>query len=196
MVVHELKNFDHLKGKLAGISEKQLVAHLGLYKGYVDKYNEIVKNLETTERVGNYSYAPFSALMRAKVIAWNGSILHELYFENLTGNKTNPSADFKSAVEAAFGSWEKWVSEVKAAAASTPGWVLVTWNSVEKKIDTFIVFEHHIGLPSSNEIILALDCWEHAYMIDYGTNKADYVKAFLDNVDWDVVGKRFKAVKK
>ena len=101
-------------------------------------------------------------------------------------------SEIKSAVEAAFGSWEKWVSEVKAAAASTPGWVLVTWNSVEKKIDTFIVFEHHIGLPSSNEIILALDCWEHAYMIDYGTNKADYVKAFLDNVDWDVVGKRFK----
>ncbi|MDP4012853.1 MAG: Fe-Mn family superoxide dismutase [Candidatus Nanoarchaeia archaeon] len=195
MVDHKVKDYSHLKGKIKGLSEKQLEAHFGLYKGYVNKYIEITKALETAEKAGNYSYTPYSALMRAKVVAWNGTFLHELYFENLTGSKTEPSSDFKSAVESSFGSWDKFVQDIKAAAASTPGWVLITWNPVEKRIDTYIVFEHHIGLPAGQEILLALDCWEHAFMIDYGTDKATYVNTFLDNVDWNIVGERFSSLK-
>ena len=84
---------------------------------------------------------------------------------------------------------------MKAAASSTPGWVLLTKNNVDWQLHTYIMFEHHIGLPVNQEIIFALDCWEHAFMIDYGTNKAEYLKAFFENVDWNIVSKRFGKVK-
>ena len=55
----------------------------------------------------------------------------------------------------------------------------------------YVVYEHHIGLPVHQEVILALDCWEHAFMIDYGTKKAAYLDAFISNIDWDTVNERF-----
>ena len=64
---------------------------------------------------------------------------------------------------------------------------------MDGKLHNYILFEHHIGLPVHQEVILALDCWEHAYMIDYGTKKPDYLETFLKNVDWKVVGERLKA---
>ena len=121
--------------------------------------------------------------------------MHELYFDNLFA-KGVPSDAFKKAVTEAFGSWDAFIADVKASAGSTPGWVLVTYSKVHKQVHTYILFEHHVGLPAHQEIILALDCWEHAFMIDYGTKKADYLNAFFENVNWEVVNKRFDALKK
>ncbi|MBI2564538.1 hypothetical protein HYV79_00920 [Candidatus Woesearchaeota archaeon] len=188
----EAKNFDHLIGRLKGISDKQLQAHFGLYQGYVKKLNEIREKLAKTDTsLSNYSFGDFSELKRREAVAFNGTYLHELYFENLELKKI-PSQELKKAVENAWGSWEKFEADLKGSAASTPGWVVVTWDYTDKKLHTYILFEHHIGLPAHQYIVLALDCWEHAFMIDYGTNKADYLKAFLENVNWEVVNKRFK----
>ena len=41
---------------------------------------------------------------------------------------------------------------------------------------------------------IKMDVFEHAFMLDYGLNRADYIKAFIDAVDWDVVQKRFEKV--
>ena len=193
---HKAKDFNHLLGKLKGLSEKQLTAHFGLYQGYVKKLNEIETKLKTTDKaLANYSFGEYSELKRREAVAFNGTYLHEMYFENLTGEKTSASEELKTAVDAAFGSWENMEKDMKAAASSTPGWVLLTKNNVDWQLHTYIMFEHHIGLPVNQEIIFALDCWEHALMIDYGTNKAEYLKAFFENVDWNIVSKRFGKVK-
>ena len=84
---------------------------------------------------------------------------------------------------------------MKGAAGSTPGWVLLTQSRVDKMLHSYIMYEHHIGLPAHQEILLALDCWEHAFMIDYGTKKPDYLAAFFRNVNWNVVNERFAKVK-
>ncbi|MBI4148663.1 hypothetical protein HY490_05205 [Candidatus Woesearchaeota archaeon] len=192
---HNAKDFNYLLGKLKGISDNQLKAHFGLYEGYVKKLNEIETKLKTADRAAsNYSFGEYSELKRREVVAFNGAYLHEMYFENLLATGA-PSDAFKKSAESAFGDWDKFVADVKAAAGSTPGWVMVTWNSIDNQLHTYIMFEHHIGLPAHQHIVLALDCWEHAFMIDYGTKKAEYLNAFFNNINWDIVNKRFDAIK-
>lgn len=186
----DVRDFSHLLGKLEGISDKQLEAHFGLYAGYVKKLNEINEKLSSMDKSKtNYSFGEFSELKRREVVAFNGTYLHEMYFDNL-GASGEPSDKFKEIVNEAFGSWDAFEQDVKSSAASTPGWVVITLNKIDNKLHTYIMYEHHVGLPVNQEIVLALDCWEHAFMIDYGTKKADYLAAFFKNINWDVVNKR------
>lgn len=193
---HVAKDFNHLKGALDGFSDKQLDAHLFLYGGYVAKLNEIEEKLKAADRSkANYSFNEFSELKRREAVAFNGTYLHQLYFENLAAKGGEPSDAFKAAVTAAFGSWDAYVADLKGSAASTPGWVLTTRNRIDGAIHNYIMYEHHIGLPAHQDILLALDCWEHAFFIDFGVKKADYLAAFLKNVKWTEVNARFAALK-
>lgn len=194
-MAHEAKNYDHLLGKLDGLSESQLKQHFGLYQGYVKKLNEIEQALQTTDpSQGNYSYNSFSELKRREAVAFNGSFLHELYFENLAPPGQKPGSTSTSHFNKAFGSMDKWIANLRGTAASTPGWVLTTYSHVDNLLHTYVLYEHHIGLPVHQEIVLALDCWEHAYMVDYGTAKAKYLDSFLSNIHWGVVDERLDKI--
>lgn len=190
---HQVKDFSHLIGQLPGMTDRQVETHLGLYAGYVKKLNEIQEKLTTVAPIeSNYTYGVFSELKRREVVAFNGSYLHQAYFENLTPKpQSDQLVDFRKAVDAAWGSWDKFVADIKGSAASTPGWVMLTKNQVDGLLHTYILFEHNINFPVKNDIIMALDCWEHAFAIDYGTDKPKYVENFLKVVDWEVVAQRF-----
>jgi len=195
-MVYDAKNYDYLITNLKGFSEAQLKAHFGLYQGYVKKMNEIAEKLKIQDKsVANYSYGEFSELKRREAVAFNGTFLHELYFENLSGVESEPSAELRQELVKSFGSWDNFVADVKQSAVSTPGWVVLTWNKITKQLHTYIMYEHHIGLPAHQEIILALDCWEHAFMIDFGTDKASYLKTFFESINWNVVNMRFENIK-
>ncbi|MFN8549070.1 MAG: superoxide dismutase [Candidatus Eisenbacteria bacterium] len=188
---HEARNFDALIGAVDGLSEAQLKAHFGLYQGYVNKLNEIEEKLKTADPAqSNYSFGEFSELKRREAVAFNGTYLHQLYFENLAPNRGTISAALKGKIESDFGSYAAWEANMKGAAGSTPGWVLLTLNRVDKNLHSYIMYEHHVGLPAHQEILLALDCWEHAFFIDYGAKKPDYLAAFFKNVNWNVVNER------
>lgn len=188
---HEAKNYEALIGAVDGLSEAQIRAHLGLYQGYVNKLNEIETKLATADAAAsNYSYGEFSELKRREAVAFNGTFLHELYFDNLAPNRGTIAATLKAKVEADFGNYGAFEANLKGAAASTPGWVLLTFNKVDRKLHSYIMYEHHIGLPAHQEILLALDCWEHAFFIDYGSKKPDYLACFFRNVNWNVVNER------
>lgn len=189
----EPRNFDHLVGTLKGFSEKQITQHLGLYRGYVTKYNEIQDKLGNVDRgAANYSFGEFSELRRREAVAYNGAYLHELYFENMSPQGgQGPAGDLRAAIEREFGSVDAWEKDLLGCGTSTPGWVLLCHNRTDDRLHHYIMFEHHIGLPVHVEPVLAMDCWEHAFMIDYGTGKMDYMKAFLGAVDWKVCADRF-----
>ena len=193
---HKVRNFDHLIGTM-GFSEKLLKDHFTLYAGYVKKLNEIETKLKTIDKnAANYSFNEFSELKRREAVAFNGTYLHEMYFENMTKISGQPEVETKKLAEASFGSWENLIKDIRATASSTHGWVLLTYSKVDKQLHTYITFEHHIGLPAHQEIILALNCWEHAFMLDYGINKAGYLDAFFAAVDWKVVEDRLKKANK
>lgn len=198
-MAHESKDYSHLVGKLDGfLSQKQLEAHFGLYKGYVNKLNEIETKLnEIDPSTANYSFNEFSELKRREAVAFNGAFLHEMYFENLsTEDETGAVSDeLKSALEASLGV-DTWFANLKGVAMSAPGWAILTYNKVDKKLHTYLLQEHHIGLPVHQELLLVLDSWEHAFMIDYGTARATYVGGFAKHINWNIVNKRFTAINK
>ena len=102
--------------------------------------------------------------------------------------------ELKKLAIASFGSWDAYVADVKGSAGSTPGWVLTTKSRIDGHLHNYIMYEHHIGMPAHQDILMALDCWEHAFFIDYGVKKADYLTAFFKNANWVAVNARLSAL--
>ena len=190
------KRYDHLL-EGTGFSRPQLQAHLALYEGYVKKLGEISDRLGKSDRsTANYSFGEYSELRRREPVAYNGVVLHELYFDAL-GRKgaTRPSEVVKERIAASYGGWEEWLKNMKAAGASCHGWAMVVFDPVREKLATNLVqSEHHVGLFANTPILIALDVWEHAYTLQFGINKAEYLKAFFEALDWDVVRRRLSGI--
>jgi Fe-Mn family superoxide dismutase len=193
MTTYRAKDYGRLIAECQGfLSEAQLRAHFELYHGYVKKLNEIEALLATTSREGaNYSFAAYSELRRREPVAYNGTFLHELYFGNLGPSKTKVTAGFREAEEKAFGSWESAIADLKAMTQSTHGWVLVTCDLDSERVRHNLVrSEHDSGLFANQAVLLAIDCWEHAYFLDYSLRKTDYVDGVLRHINWAAVQAR------
>ncbi len=196
-MAREPKNFDYLLGgKAKGLSDLQLKAHFTLYQGYVKKLNEIREKLGTADRSApNYSFNEYSELRRREPVAYNGTVLHEMYFENIGDGSTQPDEHVKKLITASFGSWDAWVADAKAVLMSAHGWLVVQYDYSDGKLaNNLVQSEHHVGLLANVHAIVAVDAWEHAYFADYQTKKADYVANMLSGLNWDVLNKRFAQV--
>ncbi len=185
-------DFSHLKG-LTGISDAQLDVHFGLYAGYVantNKCNELVAEMTKNGQAGTPQWAEVN-----RRLGWeyNGMRLHEHYFGNLaSGGKGQPGAKFKAAVEAAFGSVDKWKEDfITCGTMRGIGWVILYQDPVSGAVANQWVTEHDMGHPAGFAPIVVMDMWEHAFMVDYKpADKKKYIEAFLANVDWEAVEKR------
>lgn len=185
-----------LTKKMEGLSSNQIEQHLKLYKGYVAKTKEINALMDAADILSqapaaNATYAPLRELLMEQSFALNGVVYHELYFGNLGGAGGEPGAELKSAIEARWGSLAKFTDYLKSAGKCMRGWVIVGWNTRDAALHVYGLDMHNMWTPASVIPVLALDVYEHAYMIDYGINRAAYLDSFLKNVDWDVCGKRF-----
>ncbi len=189
----EPKNFDHLLGgKAKGLSDIQLQAHFTLYKGYVNKLNEIQTKLGAADRATpNYSFNEYSELRRREPVAFNGTVLHELYFENLGEGGNAPTDALKQHVNDSFGSWDAYLADTKACLMSAHGWTTLVWDGASGRLyNNLIQSEHHVGLFANTTVVAAFDAWEHAYFFDYQAGKAKYVEAILSGARWDVIAAR------
>lgn len=192
-MAHEPRDFRRLISDCRGfLSEKQLEAHFTLYQGYVKKLNEIESSLrEADPAKANYSFSEYSELRRREPVAYNGTVLHELYFENLGPKGNEVPSTFKKEASRAHGTWDAAITDLKAMADSAHGWVLVTfdWNFGVVR-HNLVQSEHHVGLLPNQTVLLAIDCWEHAYFADYQTKKDDYLNGLFQHLDWSRVNER------
>lgn len=196
-MAREPKNFSNLLGGNAkGLSDIQLNAHFTLYQGYVKKLNEIREKLGTADRSApNYSYNEFSELKRREPVAFNGTVLHEMYFENLGNGSTAANESSKKLIDHSFGSYDAWMADSKAILMSAHGWLVTVFDYSEGKLfNNLVRTEHDVGLFANVHVIVAVDAWEHAYFADYQTKKADYVANALSGLNWDVLNARFAQV--
>ncbi len=181
--------------EMDGISRRQIEEHYTLYQGYVNKTNEIRSKLETVDlSKANQSFSDVRELKVELSFAWNGVKLHELYFENLGGNGGTPSGRLLQAIEKNFGSFDKWVDDLKASGVAARGWVVTAWDEADGRIYNYIADAHNSYGIWNAVPLLVLDTYEHAYVIDYGVKRPPYIDAFLKNVNWEAVTERLGRV--
>ena len=180
---------------LEGLSGKQIKVHLGLYEGYVKHVNlimEKIQALKAADAEGN-AYL-INELRRRFGFEFDGMRMHEYYFEQFEGERSGSSESaLAKAAEAKYGSGENFIAHIKEVAGSRGiGWVVVYADPAAKTLHTVFVNDHELGQLAGLPIVLALDLWEHAFMVDYvPAEKKNYVEAFLANLNWAIVEKRF-----
>src|SRR5664279_2182824 len=193
MALYSPKDFKPLLGT-PGFSDKLLTQHFELYGGYVKNANALYDELEAAAPAKPPTPA-WSELKRRFGWEWNGMRLHEVYFGNLTKNKTNPEKGTGLGAQVArdFGSLESWEKEFRATGSLRGiGWAALVWDAEARRLFNVWVDEHDRGQLAGCPVLLLMDAFEHAYMADYGTKRGEYIDAFLSAADWEVAGRRFE----
>jgi len=183
--------------ELDGISAEQLAQHYDvLYAGYIKKIGEIEENLNKTDlESANGTYSELGELMRQQSFAANGVSLHEWYFANLTKGGTDPDESLKQSVIHKFGDWDGFITRFKAAGLAARGWVVLAYSAFDGELHLYSQDAHDKGAVWATVPLMIMDVYEHAYMIDYGVKRKDYIEAFFNNIDWQLVGQRYAKVK-
>jgi Fe-Mn family superoxide dismutase len=189
------RTWPNLKG-LKGISDGLLETHFALYAGYVKNTNALTEQLQAITKEGkaagtNLAYAEMT---RRLGFEYNGMVLHEYYFDNLTPGGTPPPTGGKliEALTASFGSFDQFMADFKGVATMRGiGWAIAFQDPTTKLISNHWVSLHNDGNPAGYKPILVMDAWEHAFVPDYKpTERAKYVEAYLQNIDWKAVEAR------
>jgi superoxide dismutase, Fe-Mn family len=183
----EAKQFEAING-IDGMSERMMKEHYKLYEGYVKKANEILEKLKTVDRsTANATQSDLRALKLGFSFALNAIKSHELYFGNISGKGGQPGGWLGSAIEQHFGSYDNWMTDMKATGIAARGWVWFAWDWNTKTLFNYLGDAHDAFPIWSATPLVALDVYEHAYMIDYGVARADYIDVFFKNLNWDEV---------
>jgi Fe-Mn family superoxide dismutase len=191
--MYTAKDYSKLIG-MEGFSETILRNHFTLYQGYVTNTNKIIETLAQMVKEDKASTPEWAELKRRMGWEFNGMRLHEYYFENL-GGKTPLKKDgrlWKKMTED-FGSYETWEKAFRAVGSMRGiGWAVLYQDNTNGRLINFWINEHDVGHPAGCNPILILDVFEHAFMIDYGLKRADYINAFFKNINWAVAEGRLK----
>lgn len=192
MASYTPKDYKHLLGT-PGLSDALLTNHFTLYEGYVKNTNVLSDKLKELSEKGAVATPEFAELKRRFGWEWNGMRMHELYFGNMTKETTTlGDGDLKTALEDIYGSIEKWSENFKGTGAIRGiGWVVLAYDKETAKLYNVWVNEHDAGHLVGATPLLVMDVFEHAFMLDYGTKRADYIETFFRSIDWTVVEKRF-----
>ncbi len=167
--------------------------HQNNYGGAVKRLNAIRAQLSSTA----FATVPgfqLNGLKREELIATNSMLLHELYFGSLGGDGVTMEPAMKLALDANFGSVERWREEFIAmgkALGGGSGWVLLVFQPREGTMVNQWAADHTHAVAGGVPI-LALDMYEHAYHMDYGAAAGAYVDAFMGNIDWAAVYGRYQ----
>ncbi len=183
---------------LEGISDESVKQHIGLYEGYVKNFNSMTALAGELMKEPEKNALAVAELMRRRSFEFGGMRLHEIYFPQFAeGARTlDENSALGKALAAQYGKAEHAIAEVRAVAGLRgPGWSLLYWDPAGKQFLVGFTGEQHQGHFATLPIVLALDVWEHAHLLDYGAaGRGKYVDAFFKNLNWGVPEQRFETL--
>jgi Fe-Mn family superoxide dismutase len=173
---------------LDGISREAVEAHYRLYQGYVNKRNEILRKLDGVDfSAANQVYSHIRSLKVDLTFAVGGIKNHEIYFEHLGGGGGDPGGLIGELIERDFGSVQAWREDLRATAMAARGWAWTAFDWDEQRLFNYIGDTQNTYPIWNATPLVALDVYEHAYFLDYQTDRAAYIDAFFNNLDWRIV---------
>ncbi len=182
--------------EMEGISKEQIDMHLGLYNGYVTHINVLRDQIASLD--SEKDKFAIESVRRRMGFEFNGMRMHEFYFPQFEGGATDEPREtpLGEALSEKYGSWDEFITHFKSVGMSRgSGWTVLSW---DKKVNTPHVTwttDHELGTLADVEVLLAMDMWEHAYMVDYlPAEKGKHVEAFLKNLNWSVITGRFDSI--
>jgi Fe-Mn family superoxide dismutase len=174
--------------ELDGISRESVEAHYKLYEGYVNKRNEIMGKLDELDvSSANQVYSEVRALKVDLSFAIGGIKNHEIYFDHLGGGGGEPDGAIRELLFRDFGSLENWRSDLKATGMAGRGWAWTAYDWDEGRLFNYIGDAQNTFPVWNATPLIALDVYEHAYFLDFQTDRASYIEVFFANLDWKVV---------
>ncbi len=197
--MYEALTFDSLTKDLKGISRQTMESHYKLYEGYVKKANEIMEKLETVDRDPAKANQTFSEVRELKLelsFAVGGIKNHVNYFSILGGEGGQPTGPLLGQIEKDFGSFANWAADLKATGIAARGWVWLAYDWDSQRLFNYLGDAQNSYPIWNATMLLALDTYEHAYWLDYQQNRAAYIDAFMENLNWQPVEKLWGMVNK
>lgn len=177
----------NIKNDLDGMSIRMLQDHHKLYQGYVKKSNEIqTKIKEADKSEANQSYSYIGELKRQETFSVNGMKLHEVYFGHLGGDG-EPKGKLVEMIEKDFGSFDAWKEDMIATGIAARGWAVLAFDFKDNKLHNYGSDAHNVGAVWGCAPLIALDVYEHAYMLDYSIDRKSYINSFFKNLNWNFV---------
>ncbi|MBU0555355.1 MAG: Fe-Mn family superoxide dismutase [Alphaproteobacteria bacterium] len=190
---HQPKPLRFDPAKLDGLSERLIRSHWeNNYQGSVRALNMIEGRLATAIADKDFPPVAYGGLKREELHRTGSVVLHELYFDALGGDG-QAAGGVRQALAASYGSFDAWEAEFRRTAMSLAGgsgWCILAWNHHSASLHNYWCWDHTNG-PATGTPLVVLDMYEHAFHMDYGAAAAKYVDAFLRNLDWEVVERRY-----
>jgi len=180
------------------ISEQQLtIHHQKHHQAYINGANAILEKLEKTRK--DNTDLDMKAVLKEMSFHLGGNELHSTFWMNMApagkGGGGNPVGALADAIMAEFGAFERFKKEFSQAATSVEGsgWAALTWCKGSRRLGIVQIEKHNVNHPAGYPVLMVLDVWEHAYYLDYKNERAKFVEAFWNVVNWPAVDKWFQA---
>lgn len=188
-MTYQARDFAELIG-MEGFSDDLLNNHFKLYQGYVSNTNKLQDQIAELPQDG--TDPKFAELNRRLGFEFNGMRMHEFYFDSLGGDgKIGKNGALSKKFSEDFGNFDNWMKSFKAVGMMRGvGWAALYMDPASGRLMDFWINEHHVSHPAGCQLLLTMDVWEHAFMLDYGLNRKDYIEAFGRNIDWQAAEQR------
>ncbi|MFF8817749.1 MULTISPECIES: superoxide dismutase [Leucobacter] len=180
----------HISGKIMQLH------HDKHHQAYVTGANTALEQLAEARESGNL--APVNKLEKDLAFNVGGHVNHTIFWNNMSPEGGGrPEGELASAIDEFFGDFEKFQAHFTATAMGVQGsgWAVLAWDTLGQRANIVQMFDQQGNLPAGTVPLLMLDCWEHAYYLDYLNVRADYVKAFWNIANWQDVAKRFETAR-
>jgi Fe-Mn family superoxide dismutase len=180
-----------------GISRKTHEEHYAIYERYVATANALRGRLGAVANpaAADPLYSEVRDLKIGYANAVNAVRSHELFFNTLGGKQTDVEGNVEEALKEGFGSFANWQTDMRATALSARAWAWLAIDHIDGLMQNYLGDDEHSYPIWQATPILAIDMTEHAYYLDFAHDRAKYLDAIFDVIDWPAVASRLKAAK-
>ena len=166
------------------------------HKAYVAKANETLEKLDEAREKEDFSR--LAGLEKALAFNLSGHVLHSIFWKNLTPKGGDaPSGDLARLIAKDFGSFASFKAQLTEVASTImgSGWAALVWEPLAEKLLTCQIYDHQSNLSQGGIALMVIDAWEHAYYLQYKSQKTEFFKAVWNLWNWEDVNARLKAAR-